>query len=159
MGWPFIAIVSGGFDPVTIGHVRMFKEAASLADRLFVIVNNDNWLIQKKGFVFMPQAERIEIIEAIKYVEFAMATFHDKDCEDMSVANELAFMALASPDWRFIFCNGGDRKEGCLPTAEEKVCQELGIEMRYNVGGEKIQSSSWLVEKAKGACRTVMEVK
>jgi len=152
-----IAVVSGGFDPVTVGHIRMFEEAASLSDRLFVIVNNDNWLMRKKGFVFMPQEERIEIIEAIKYVEFAMATFHDEACEDMSVANELAFLALASSDWRFIFCNGGDRKEGCLPTAEEKVCQELGIEMRYNVGGEKIQSSSWLVEKAKGYCRKVYE--
>ena len=41
-------LVSGGFDPVHIGHLRMFEEAAKLADRLLVIVNNDNFLIQKK---------------------------------------------------------------------------------------------------------------
>ena len=38
-------LVSGGFDPVHIGHLRMFEEAAKLADRLLVIVNNDNFLI------------------------------------------------------------------------------------------------------------------
>ena len=64
-----IVAVSGGFDPVHIGHVRMFKEAKALGDRLVVILNNDNWLIKKKGFVFMPQEERKEIIEAIKCVD------------------------------------------------------------------------------------------
>ncbi|NBS41682.1 hypothetical protein EBS80_03395, partial [bacterium] len=44
-----IVCVSGGFDPIHVGHVRMIQEAAALGDELVVIVNNDNWLIKKKG--------------------------------------------------------------------------------------------------------------
>jgi len=40
--------VSGGFDPIHIGHVRYLKEAKKLGDRLVVIINNNNWLETKK---------------------------------------------------------------------------------------------------------------
>lgn len=39
---PRIVAVSGGFDPIHIGHVRMFKKAKALGDTLVVIVNNDS---------------------------------------------------------------------------------------------------------------------
>jgi hypothetical protein len=45
-----------------------------------------------------------------------------------------------------IFANGGDRKEGDV--AEEEVCNRLGIEMAYNVGGGKTRSSSELIKEA-----------
>ena len=60
-------VVSGGFDPIHVGHLRMFKEASELAPKLIVIVNNDNFLINKKGYVFMPFEERKEILEGFKY--------------------------------------------------------------------------------------------
>ncbi|SVC95413.1 uncharacterized protein METZ01_LOCUS348267, partial [marine metagenome] len=44
-------VVSGGFDPIHVGHLKMFKEASELAPKLIVIVNNDNFLIEKKGYV------------------------------------------------------------------------------------------------------------
>ena len=44
------------------------------------------------------------------------------------------------------FANGGDRKGDNVP--EVAVCQELGIEMLWNMGGSKIESSSDLVNKA-----------
>ena len=47
--------VSGGFDPIHIGHARLFQAARKFGDKLVVILNNDNWLRAKKGFVFMPQ--------------------------------------------------------------------------------------------------------
>ena len=34
-----LAIVSGGFDPVHIGHLKLFEIARSKADSLFVILN------------------------------------------------------------------------------------------------------------------------
>ena len=64
-----VVMVSGGFDPVHIGHVRLFKEAKKLGDELVVVINNDNWLKLKKGYVFMPEHERKEIIEAFDGVD------------------------------------------------------------------------------------------
>lgn len=136
-----VVAVSGGMDPVHKGHVRLFKEAKALGDYLVVILNNDNWLLKKKGFVFMDQDERKEIIESIRYVDEVIITNHVIDDGDSSVCVELAKL---KPD---VFANGGDRKSDNIP--EYNLCNELGIEMVFNVGGEKIQSSSDLVKNAK----------
>lgn len=144
-----VVVVSGGLDPIHCGHVRLIQEAATYG-KLYVVINNDNWLYKKKGFVFMPEEERLEIVNAIKGVSFVMLSFHDTDCKDMTVCKELAFL---KPD---IFCQGGDRTIGNNP--EKDLCERLGIEVIYNVGGVKVQSSSWLVEKAGGACRKVIEL-
>lgn len=143
---PRTVAVSGGFDPVHIGHVRMFNEARALGDRLVVIINNDHWLRQKKGFVFMPETERKEIIEAFRAVDEVVLSGHGQHPTDMSVADDLRAI---KPD---VFANGGDRKadEVDLPPKEYVVCEELGIEMVFNVGrGGKVQSSSDLVKAAK----------
>ncbi len=135
-----VVAVSGGFDPVHIGHIRLFKEARALGDKLVVILNNDNWLKKKKGYVFMPEQERKEILEAIHYVDEVVVTNHPPNPDDMSVCQELRQI---KPD---IFANGGDRKEDNVP--EVKVCREIGCRMEFNVGqGGKVQSSSWLVNK------------
>lgn len=134
--------VSGGFDPLHIGHVRMFQEARALGDRLVVILNNDHWLRAKKGYVFMEQQERKEIIEALACVDEVFVTLHGENPGDMSVCAELE---LIRPD---IFANGGDRRADNVP--EVAVCQRIGCEMVFNVGhGGKVQSSSWLVDKAR----------
>lgn len=145
-----IVCVSGGFDPIHIGHVRMIQEAAKYGE-VVVILNNDNWLRAKKGFVFMPEVERMEIVAALKGVSKVILTGHEEFPKDHSVCFELEYLR---PD---IFCNGGDRKEGCIPTAEEEVCKRLGIQMLFNVGGGKIQSSSELVRRS-NETRTVLEV-
>ena len=62
------ALVSGGFDPVHIGHLRMFKDANKLAKKVIVLLNNDDWLIKKKGKPFMSQEQRKEILEEFKSV-------------------------------------------------------------------------------------------
>ena len=89
MGWPKIAIVSGGFDPVHIGHVRLFKEARKFGSELWVILNNDNWLMAKKGFIFMPEQERKEILESLNCVDYVFLTEHEENPADMSVCKEL----------------------------------------------------------------------
>lgn len=136
---PIVVAVSGGFDPVHIGHIRIFKNAKKLGDKLVVILNNDNWLKQKKGYVFIPENERKEIIEAIKYVDEVVLTGHGKNTKDKSVCEELKKIR---PD---IFANGGDRKLDNIP--EVPVCEKIGCKMIFNIGhGGKIQSSSWLVD-------------
>lgn len=136
--------VSGGFDPIHIGHIRMFREARELGDRLVVIINNDYWLRMKKGFVFMPEKERKEIIEAIRDVDEVMITNHTRNDKDRSVCRALQKL---KPD---IFANGGDRHPKGDPVPEVGLCERLGIKMMYNVGtGGKVQSSSWLTNRVK----------
>lgn len=125
--------VSGGFDPVHVGHLRMMQEAAKFG-KVIVIVNSDEWLMRKKGYIFMPFQERCEIIEGFGCV----ATTTHVDDTDNTVCEALERM---SPDY---FANGGDRKTDNTP--EMDVCDRLGIKLLWAVGGGKVQSSSTLVE-------------
>jgi GDPmannose 4,6-dehydratase len=141
-----IVAVSGGFDPLHVGHIRMFEEAKKLGDKLIVIVNNDNWLRKKKGFVFMPETERVEVIKACKAVDEVVLTAHTPDDADTTVCRPLAKLRP------HVFANGGDR--GATNTPESDLCQSLGIEMAYNVGaGGKMQSSSWMIRDAAEALK------
>lgn len=137
-----IVAISGGFDPVHVGHVRMFEAAKKLGDHLVVILNNDNWLKKKKGYVFMPEHERKEVIEGFRVVDEVLLTTHKENTDDMSVCVELRTIKP------HIFANGGDRVRKNIP--EVPVCKEIGTEMIFGVGhGGKIQSSSWLVGNLK----------
>jgi hypothetical protein len=49
-----------------------------------------------------------------------------------------------SSDYELAFANGGDQNNNSIP--EVPVCQELGIELMDGLG-DKIQSSSWLLNK------------
>jgi len=121
----------------------MLKEARTLGDKLVVIINNDNWLRAKKGFVFMPQRERGELIRTLPFVDKVVFTDHRKDDSDRSVCRTLEKVHPA------IFANGGDRK-GTKDIPEAVLCKRLGIKMVFNIGkGGKVQSSSWMIEAAR----------
>ena len=133
---PLIA-VSGGFDPVHIGHIRMIQDASRYGD-VMVIINSDDWLVRKKGYAFMSWDERAEIMGNIKGVTLVTSV----DDSDGTVCEALK---RHKPD---VFANGGDRKSENTP--EMVVCEKLGIQMMWSVGGnDKPQSSSWLVNKIK----------
>jgi cytidyltransferase-like protein len=154
-----IVATSGGFDPVHIGHVRLFKEAKKLGDELVVILNNDNWLKQKKGFIVMSEEERKEIIESFKFVDRVVITKHCENPKDMSVCAALSDL---KPD---VFAKGGDRdkidanKSSSSLNPEQALCQRLGIKIVFNVGkGGKIQSSSWLAKKFPNSVKKFLEI-
>ena len=130
-----VVCVSGGFDPVHVGHVRMIQEAAKHGN-VTVILNSDEWLKRKKGYVLMPYEQRAEILYAIKGVVDVVSV-------DDSGGTVCEALKRIKPDY---FVNGGDRFADNIP--EFKLCQELGIEMLFNVGGEKVASSSELVRAA-----------
>ena len=129
--------VSGGFDPVHVGHLRMMQEAAKFGN-VIVIVNSDEWLMRKKGYIFMPFEERCEIIEGFACVYETTGV----DDTDNTVCEALE---RVQPDY---FANGGDRKKHNTP--EQEVCNELGVQMLWGVGGNnKANSSSDLVERVR----------
>ena len=127
-------MVSGGFDPVHAGHIRMIREAAQYGD-VIIIANSDDWLFNKKGFVFMEWERRVEILNAIKGVILV-------DSVDDSNGTVCEAIRRLRPTY---FANGGDR--GKHNTPEQNVCDELGIEMLWSIGGdEKVAASSDLVK-------------
>jgi cytidyltransferase-like protein len=136
-----VVATGGGFDPLHEGHIRLLKEAKKLGDVLVIMLNSDAQLIKKKGSTFyLTEHERKEIVESIKYVDRVIIDpGKDITCEDA--------LRMVKPD---ILAKGGDRSAGAMPEIELKTCQKLGIKIVYNVGGEKIQSSSWLLKRAKG---------
>ena len=133
--------MSGGFDPVHKGHLRMFREASWLGHQVIVGLNSDDWLTRKKGKPFMDFKERKEILEGFKYINQVLA-FDDKDETANDIIKQVCSL-YRDFDVNIFFANGGDRTSDNVP--EMKVCDELGVEMIWGIGGGKIQSSSWLI--------------
>jgi len=71
-------IVSGYFNPIHKGHLELFKKAKSQADKLWVIVNSDFQRELKGSKEFMSDTERLEIVKAIKWVDYALIS-SDRD--------------------------------------------------------------------------------
>jgi D-beta-D-heptose 7-phosphate kinase/D-beta-D-heptose 1-phosphate adenosyltransferase len=135
-----VVAVSGGFDPIHIGHIRYIKVARQLGDRLIVILNTDDQLIRKKGYCFMPYAARKESLEAIQGVDVVVPNIDS----DITCNESIEYYR---PN---ILAKGGDRIEANMPDIEKAACASLGCEIVYGVGGGKIQSSSSLVTKSIG---------
>ena len=136
-----VIIVSGGFDPVHKGHIRMFREAANLGAQVIVGLNSDEWLSRKKGKPFMSWRERAEILESCKSVDQVWSMVDD----DNTASDIIKQVAKTYKDKyvNIYFANGGDRKKGNVP--ELDVCKDLNVVMLWGIGGGKIQSSSWLI--------------
>ena len=123
-----VVAASGYFDPLHLGHIEYLKMARELGDKLVVILNNDKQTELKKGKVFMPLNERIEILKSLRFVDEVFVSID----EDKSVCKSLEKL---KPN---VFAKGGDRFIGEIPEAE--ICQRLGIKMIDGLGN-KIQSS------------------
>jgi D-beta-D-heptose 7-phosphate kinase/D-beta-D-heptose 1-phosphate adenosyltransferase len=136
-----IVVVSGGFDPVHSGHIKLIKEARKLGDQLIVGINSDEWLARKKGRAFMPWTERLAVLNNLQPVD-EVYTFDD---DDGTACHLLQQVRAHHPQDRIIFANGGDRTQENIP--EMSVA---GIEFAFGVGGEdKANSSSWILEEWK----------
>lgn len=131
-----VVVVSGYFNPIHSGHIKMFQQAKKLGDKLIVIINNDKQVQLKGSIPFMNEKERAFIVQNIQDVDSSIISID----QDKTVCNTLKHI---NPH---IFANGGDRFSDNVP--EKKTCEELGIEMVFNIGGDKTQSSSWLIKEA-----------
>ena len=138
-------ICSGYFNPLHVGHLDYLQAAAQLGSRLWVIVNNDKQVSLKGSHPFIDEADRQRIVAALGVVDQAILSID----EDLSVCKTLSLCvedAKLDSYTEFVFANGGDRTADEIP--EASICDELGIEMVFGVGGKKITASSELIENA-----------
>jgi cytidyltransferase-like protein len=128
-------MLSGGFDPLHTGHVRMINEAAKYG-HVVIALNSDSWLRRKKKFCFMPWPDRQEILLALRAVS-AVVKVNDSDGTVCKALEEY------NPTY---FGNGGDRTERNTP--EQKTCDVRGIQCLWGLGGKKIRGSTPTFEDA-----------
>jgi|TARA_B110000967_G_scaffold51405_1_gene52580 cytidyltransferase-like protein len=134
-------IVSGYFNPIHKGHLEYFNNAKALADELFVIVNNDVQRGLKGSKEFQKEEERLFIVQNIKAVNKAIISV-DKD-RTVCKSIRSIFEAFGQ-EYQLGFANGGDQDNNSIP--EAPICEELNIQLIDGLG-DKIQSSSWLLNK------------
>ena len=143
MGKLKVIIVSGYFNPLHKGHLELFQKAKESGDQLWVIVNSDFQRELKGSKKFMDENERLIIVSAIKYVDNALISMD----QDKTQCVTLAYLAdKYSNEYELNFANGGDQNNNSIP--EVPICKEKGIGLIDKLG-DKIQSSSWLLNMLK----------
>ena len=134
-------IVSGYFNPIHKGHIAYFNNAKAVADELFVIVNNDHQRALKGSKEFQEEAERFFIVSNIKSVDHCILSVDD----DRTVCKTIEKIASDfGASYSLSFANGGDQNNDTIP--ERAICEFLGISLIDGLGN-KVQSSSWLLNK------------
>lgn len=138
---PKAIIVSGYFNPIHKGHLKYFNNAKALADKLFVIVNNDFQRELKGSKEFQDENERMIIVSNIKAVDKAILSIDT----DRTVCKTIESIAEQfGSEYDLGFANGGDQNNDTIP--EKPVCEEMNVVLIDGLG-EKIQSPSWLLKK------------
>lgn len=140
-------LITGGFDPIHSGHIAYIKAAVAECDVLYVGVNSDEWLKRKKGYSFMSQNERFDIVSAITGVQ-GLLMFNDDDDTACDAIKTLIYIIEKDhklEDYEILFMNGGDRNATNIPEAEAFKANPK-VFFLYGVGGtDKKNSSSHLV--------------
>jgi glycerol-3-phosphate cytidylyltransferase/D-beta-D-heptose 7-phosphate kinase/D-beta-D-heptose 1-phosphate adenosyltransferase len=132
-----VVIVSGYFNPLHGGHIDMIEEAAKMGDKLIVIVNNDKQQLLKKGKIILDEKNRLRLMRALKGVDQVVLSID----EEPPVINTLEMIAKQHPGDELLFANGGDRDSNQV-VPETEVCEKYGIEMRFDAGEGKPDSST-----------------
>jgi glycerol-3-phosphate cytidylyltransferase/D-beta-D-heptose 7-phosphate kinase/D-beta-D-heptose 1-phosphate adenosyltransferase len=132
-----VVIVSGHFNPLHGGHIDMIEAARKMGDKLIVIVNNDKQQMLKKGKIILDEKNRLRLLRALRDVNEVVLSVD----EDAPVIHTLEMIAKQHPGDELIFANGGDRdNEQAIPEAD--ICREYNIEMRFDAGIGKSDSST-----------------
>lgn len=136
-----VVIVTGGFDPLHLGHIKYFKSAKKLGDILVVGINSDAWLQRKKKSFLLPFKERKGVIENLKMVDNVI-NFNDND---NSAKEAIIKVKRKYKKHKIIFANGGDRTQRTYNSIETSI---KGVKYLWGIGGSnKINSSSQILKK------------
>lgn len=133
-----IGYTTGGFDMFHIGHLNILKQAKEQCDYLIVGVSTDELIKKEKNKKpVIPFEMRIQIVEAIKYVDQVVPQY---DKNKMEAWKKLHFHKMfVGSDW-----------QGTTQWNEyEKQFAPLGVEIVYFPYTEGI-SSTLLAQKRSG---------
>src|SRR5882762_1281004 len=131
-----IAFVSGNFNVVHPGHLRLLKFAAEQADALVVGVNSD-----KASGVTVPQDMRLENVRSISMVEYAVGLEVPAD----------AFIAELKPD---VVVKGKEFETRINP--EQAAVDSYGGRLVFSSGELRFASLSLREREYSGADLTAM---
>lgn len=125
--------------PLHVGHLEYLEKSKAIADRLIVIINNDQQMILKKGKIIIPAKDRYKLVSALRCVDECFLSIDT----DATVCKSIEVVSLSCPNNKVIFCKGGDRNSSNIP--EKEICDKLGIQIVDGLG-EKIESSTRILE-------------
>lgn len=130
-----IGYTQGTYDMFHIGHLNILRNAKKQCDFLIVGVNSDELVLEyKKKSVIVPLAERMDIIESIKYVDQVVSC---NTLDKTEMYNQLHFNKI------FI---GDDWKGNARWLETEKEMKKIGVELVF-LPHTQGTSSSLLREK------------
>jgi bifunctional ADP-heptose synthase (sugar kinase/adenylyltransferase) len=113
-----LVMVDGSFDPIHEGHVAYFAAAAALGLPVLCNIAPDSWTSSKHA-VLLSQVQRSVVIDAFRDISYVHASL-------LSTKDVLSALKPA------IYAKGNDWKErGGIPSAEQQICDDLGIEVVY----------------------------
>lgn len=129
-----IVFTNGRFDLLHVGHLRYLTTAKSFGTILIVGVNSDDAVrrISDPGRPLTPAAERIELISALKPVDYVI---------EFGEATADTLLRLIKPA---IYVKGGDYQNKPLP--EAKTAHEVGAEIKL-VDLEKGHSTTTIIQR------------
>lgn len=129
-----VVFTNGVFDLLHPGHVRYLQKARALGDALIVGVNSDRSVALNKGAgrPIMPEAERVELLEALSSVD-AVIVFDEETPH--------AIIAALQPD---VLAKGADWAENAI-VGRDIVEARGGEVVRIDV--EPGHSTSTIIEK------------
>lgn len=129
-----IVLANGCFDLFHVGHIRYLAGAKQLGDFLIVGINSDEQVKKLKGEnrPFMPEAERAEIVSALRCVDF-VTIFDEPTVEQL--------IRAIRPDFH---AKGTDYTVDSVP--EREIVRECGGQTAI-VGDPKDHSSTELIQK------------
>lgn len=141
-----IGIISGYFNPLHVGHLDLIEKSLEKVDVLYAIINSDFQRELKGSKYFMNQSDRGRIVSSVKGVKGAFLSIDTDRTVCKTIEEVYSFIKFHYKENKgsleLYFINGGDRNNSEIP--ESTVCKKLGIEILDGFG-EKIQSSSWLL--------------
>lgn len=132
-----IVLANGCFDLFHVGHIRYLAGARELGECLIVGINSDEQVRSLKGEnrPFMPEAERAEIVSALKFVDF-VTIFPEPTVEEL--------IRAIRPDFH---AKGTDYTTETVP--EREIVREYGGQVAI-VGDPKDHSSTEIIETVSG---------